>query len=200
MVTVNAPIEVDITQVNKTWFTLKKKKDRGPAPQFAIGFYQRIKDSDNCRLTKLPAKTPSMIAKLVQEHVQPGATLYCEKGMLPDSLREIYVIEELNDGEHVRGDIHINNIKNAWKDLKRNIKREYISVSSWHLELYLGEVEWHVNHRNMSASERFETLIKASVRTVKHMTYDDLTDKNQNSKKKKSAEVSHQKLASEVSP
>lgn len=171
-----APIEVDVTQINKTWYSGHKRKH--PSPQYVIAFYQRIKQSDNCRVKKLPDNKPETIEKFVRETISAPATIYCEQGILPLALKKDYTVEELNavGGEHVRGDIHINNVKNVWKDLKRNIKREYISVSNEHLQGYCDEVSWHINNRNLSPGERFAKMIGATA-NGEHMTYRELTSR-----------------------
>lgn len=172
-----APIEVDVTQVNKTWFTLKKKNDY--TPQYVIGFYQRLKESDNVIIKKLPDNKPETIDRFIRQSIAPGCTIYCELGILPASIEGDYIVNELDakEGEHVRGEIHINNLKNVWRDLKRNIKREYISVSPQHLQGYCNEVAWKINNRGLSDSERFCLGIKLAVGS-RHMSYQELTSRN----------------------
>jgi hypothetical protein len=179
IVNVIAPIEVDVTQVNKTWFSLKKKKDY--TPQYVIGFYQRVKKY--CRIQKLPDNKAVTVEEFVRENILPGATLYCEEGILPDALKEVYKVHELkaSEGEHVRGEIHINNLKNAWKDLKRNIKREHFHVSPQHLQGYCDHVAWHINNQDLSPGERFELAIRQAA--VPRVTYKELV--NRNPKKRK---------------
>ena len=175
--TVLAPIEIDVTQVNKTWFSLRKKKSY--TPQYVIGFYQRFKKSDNVVIKKLPDNKLETIDRFIREVVASGAHIYCERGVLPDSIHEGYVVHELEakEGEHVKGDIHINNLKNVWRDLKRNIKREYIHVSPHHLQGYCDEVAWKINKRELSTSDKF-TLLMQSAANRPPLGYRELTSRN----------------------
>lgn len=171
---IRVPIEVDITYVNKTWFSFKNPKKIN---QYVIGLFQRT-DRDNSKIIAIPNNDPETIINVIFENVENGAMLYAEENILPDSLKNIYEVHEfmVNAGKKVNGDLHTNNVKNMWRDLKRNIKREYIHVSSQHLQSYCDEISWHINNRNLSPMEKFELALNNSVRTKKS-TYKDLTKK-----------------------
>lgn len=152
MVTVRMPIEVDITQVNKTWFSLRKPVN---VKHYVIGFCQREGDAI---IEYIEDNDVETIVSSVLKHTQTGSILYAEEGILPEQLCTLYEIHELN-GNRVKGDIHVNHVKNLWKDLKRVIKQTHISVSKKHLQLYCDEVAWRFNHRNLSAFEKFNLLL-----------------------------------------
>lgn len=174
---VRVPIEIDITYTNHTWFSMRKpnkkkfyvlgifRRGYGKAPGFAI--IKTLKDNSQ-----------EEIKQVLVETVQKGAMLYAEEKILSDEVKEMYEVYEFNVAEdgHVKGDIHVNNVKNMWRDLKRNIKREHIQVSQKHLQLYCSEVAWRINHRHLSPAERFEAALQnLSIPQGKKRTFEDLT-------------------------
>jgi len=165
--TVRLPVEVDITCVNKGWFTLKKKPN---VQHFIIGFFQR---NGKAIISAMPNNDPETIKEFVLKHAQQGCILYTENKMLPTEVKQLYEVYELDKDTHVNGDIHVNNVKSMWKDLKRTIKQTHVNVSQKHLQLYCDEVAWRVNHRDLSPSERFDLLLTACA-TGKKRTYQDL--------------------------
>lgn len=50
--------------------------------------------------------------------------------------------------EWVRGDVHINNVENAWSLFKRSIVGSYHQISTKHMDAYLDEFEWRFNQRD----------------------------------------------------
>jgi len=168
-VSVRMPIEVDVTYVNKTWFSPKKPSN---IRQYVIGFYQR---GGMAIITSIPNNDPETIKNTVCSRVEKGAMLYAQEGILPASLNELYEVHNFQptDGRSVNGDIHINNVNNMWKDLKRQLKRTFIQVSSKHLQSYCDEVVWHINTRDLTPEQKFELLMSNCVRTEKR-TYQDL--------------------------
>lgn len=160
MAFIKVPIEVDITYVNKTWFSLKKKY-KADVRHYVIGIYQRgIGDVPGVAIINtLSDNSFEVIEAAVLESIGTGAILYCEKNILPITLKESYEIVELQDGKHSNGDVHVNNVKNMWKDLKRTIKQTHVQVSQKHLHLYCGEVAWRANHRHLSPSDKFHLIL-----------------------------------------
>lgn len=175
---VRVPIEVDITYTNKTWFSLKKKISN--EKHYVIGFYQRgIKGQVNgiAIIKALPDNKSETIEKVVLENISKGCMLYAHENILPASLKNVYEISELkvSEGQFTNGDIHINNVNNMWRDLKRLIKREHIHVSKKHLQLYCSEVAWRINHSHLNTQGRFEALMSnLSVKPEKR-SYQDFT-------------------------
>lgn len=173
-VNVRVPIEVDITYVNKTWYTTKKKVTKDEK-HYVIGFFQR---EGKCIIEALPDNNPETIEKSILDNVQKGAMIFCEENIVPYTLDDDYEIYELksSEGERVSGDIHVNNVKNMWKDLKRVIKRTHIQVSKKHLQLYCSEVAWRVNTRHLSDSERFELALNQLANNFKRTPYNKLIE------------------------
>lgn len=156
------PFEVDVTQVNKTWFNYKNiKTPKLVKDQYVIGVYRRgiYNHPPVVRIIHLLDNTDESIHKALIELIVHGATIYCQKNILPKSLDEFYEIYELKEGTRVDGDLHINNLKNVWRDLKRNIKGEHVQVSSKHLQSYCSEVAWRINNAHLSPAQKLDLLI-----------------------------------------
>ena len=53
-----------------------------------------------------------------------------------------------SEEEWVVGDVHTNSVEGVWSLLKRSIVGAWHQVSAKHLDAYLSEVEFRINHRN----------------------------------------------------
>ncbi len=168
------PIELGIAHVNEAWWSTKLKR-KVVEDMYVIGFYQRSKPC-KCLIVVLDDKSESSIEKSVVEHISEGNLIYCESGVLPKSISDIYTIVEVGRGEKTTEtkDQHINHVNSMWRDLKRNIKDEHIQVSKKHLQLYCDEVAWRINNAHLSAFEKFDMLIKSAAQ-VGPRKYKDLT-------------------------
>lgn len=174
---VTLPIEVDITYVNKTWFSAKNI-DKTIKKQYVIGFYRRAGFGYPCQviIDVLPDNEPKTIIDAVMNKIQLGSTLYAEENILPAELKEAYQLQELKPPSFAAGEVHLSNIKNAWRDLKRNIKMVHVSVSNKYLNLYCDEVAWKINNSHFTHEDRFNKLINLSAMTT-HTTYKERTSK-----------------------
>ena len=63
-------------------------------------------------------------------------------------------------GEYKRGDAHTNSIESVWALLKRQIVGTHHWVSPKHLEKYVQEMTWRLNHRNMTPADRMNALFE----------------------------------------
>lgn len=176
MITVEVPIEVGITYTNKSWY---RRGDKIKEKNYVMGIFKRgvANVKSVARIISLKDDNDYTIADCISENIASGATIYTEENLLPFFLKEFYNIVELkkNDG-HAKGDLHINNINNMWKDLKRQIKREHIHVSKDHLQGYCNEVAWRINNNHLSPQEKFELIFK-SIATAPKLTYKALKSK-----------------------
>lgn len=145
-----APIEVDVTQVNKTWFA---NRNIGKLKHYVVGIFQR---EGKAIIVAIPDNEPKTVADVILKHIGKGCTIYCESDIIPQSIRQYYEIHELGDGARSNGDVHINNVNNMWKDLKRHLKRTYIQVSQKYIQIYCDEVAWAINNRHLSPKDKFK--------------------------------------------
>lgn len=175
-ISVRVPIEVDVTYINKTWGSFKKKQSSN-VRHYVIGFYRRSIANMPCHaiIKSIPNNFQETVSKAVIETIGKGATLYAHEKILPISLSKFYDIHDLkvSENEFIRGDIHINNVNNLWKSLRRLIKQEHVQVSQKHLQLYCNEVAWRTNNNHLTPAQRFEKMIGLSG-IAGHQTYQDL--------------------------
>ena len=63
-------------------------------------------------------------------------------------------------GEYVRmgGFVHTNTIESVWAQLKRQIIGVHHWVSNKHLDLYVQEMPWRVNRRDMKVTPRMNDM------------------------------------------
>lgn len=156
MPTIKTSVEVDVTYVNKTWFSLRPNKG-GNVKHYVIGFFQR--EPGKAIIKALPDNKPETITQAVFESVAKGAILYSQENILPSSLNEFYEMRVFEEGKHINGDIHVNNVNNMWRDLKRQLKRVHVQVSQKHLQGYCNEVAWRINNRHLTPMEKFNLLL-----------------------------------------
>lgn len=154
-VSVKVPVEIDITYVNKTWYSLRKQNN---VKQYVIGFYQR---EGKAVIKVIPNNDQETIELIIIETVSEGSILYAEENIIPRTLDDMYEIYELKstEGERAVGDMHVNNVKNIWRDLKRLLKMTHIHVSKKHLQGYCTEVVWRINNKNLTSEEKFNLLL-----------------------------------------
>ena len=63
-----------------------------------------------------------------------------------------------NKGEWRKGDAHTNSIESVWALLKRQIIGTHHWISPKHLNKYVEEMTWRLNHRGMTPAERVNAL------------------------------------------
>ena len=73
--------------------------------------------------------------------------------------------------EYVRGEVHTNTIENVWSLLKRSIMDTFHHVNLKHLDLYVDELAWRINHRD---EDLFMLTLRELVRDSGYMRYEDL--------------------------
>jgi len=167
---VKSPIEVDITFVNKTWYSTRNFKK----PEvYVLGLFQR---SGKAIIRVLKDNSRETIELAMTEFVAEGSIIYCEENVLPIELKTRYDIHELkvSEKELAKGDIHISNVRNMWRDLKRQIKSVHVHVSKKHLQLYCDEVAWRINYKDLSPREKFDMLLSNCVVKDRKTSYKNL--------------------------
>lgn len=63
-----------------------------------------------------------------------------------------------NKGEWRRGDAHTNSIESVWALLKRQIIGVHHWISPKHLDRYVGEMTWRLNRRQLTVTERMNSM------------------------------------------
>jgi transposase-like protein len=103
------------------------------------------------------------VMNVIKARTHPESVIYTDTYQLYKHL-EIYHScehESVNhyQGEYSRGGIHINNIEGFWGILKRKLGC-IGGMRRKRLYLFVAEITWIFNHRNMSLSEKEQKLLK----------------------------------------
>jgi transposase-like protein len=125
-----------------------------------------MKQRDGDLITKIvPNTRKETLIPIIEKYVDKDASVVYtdEHGTYTRLPHAGFKHEKVNhkQGEYVRGDVHTNNIENAWSGFKRSIKGTHIKVSKKHLEKYAKEFEYRSNSvsSEMNSSEMFDELI-----------------------------------------
>ena len=107
------------------------------------------------------------LLKQIQEHVSPKARVITDEYKSYTQLPRFgYRHDWVNHRwEHVRGDIHTQNIENVWSHLKRGIRGVYRVVSRKYLQAYVDEYAFRYNNRKVGG--KMFDLILTQVPNVK---------------------------------
>lgn len=116
------------------------------------------------------------VTSIVENHVQPGATLITDDNYAYRRLEKVYphMVIKHSAKEYVNGMAHTNTIEGFWSQLKRGINGIYHHVSFKHLQKYVNEYSLRYNSREVSECYRFNFVLTNMVGRLK---YDELTAK-----------------------
>lgn len=162
----SGPVEMDETYIggqrkNKRLHIrrIRAKKGHGTDKLPIFGAFDR--KSGQVFVAVEPRKLDiAFIRMVLKERITARAKIYTDgfkmyRSMSRHGMRHEYV--DHDDGEYVRGDIHTNNIEGFWGILKRKMgciggmRRKY-------LHLFVGEIVWRFNHRNLTLAEQERKL------------------------------------------
>lgn len=146
---------------------IKAKRGHGTDKLPIMGIFDRSTGRVYVGLMK---KKLSMkcILKILHKRTVPNSKIYTDGfkmyRMLPNYGYQHEYVDHLQ-GEYVRGEVHTNNIEGFWGILKRKLgciggmRRD-------RLYLFVAEIVWKFNHRNMQMKEREEALFKVIKNTT----------------------------------
>ena len=162
------PVELDETYIggqrkNKRLHIrrIKGKRGHGTDKLPIVGLFDRA--SGKVHVMVEPKKLDiHFILFLLKRRVIPHAFIYTDGfkmyRMLPEhGWRHAYV--DHDGGEMVRGEIHTNNIEGFWGILKRKLSC-IGGVRRKRLPLFVGEIAWKFNYRNIPLSEQEKLLFE----------------------------------------
>lgn len=152
----NGIVEVDETYVGGK-YDRRRKRDRYEK-QPVIGLLER---DGKFEAKTIPTPSKSVLVGIVKDRVNKSATVMTDDYIAYKSLGETFNHEKVNHRaeEWVRGQVHTNNIENAWSLFKRSIVGSYHQISTKHMDAYLDEFEWRFNGRENPYLFR-DTLLK----------------------------------------
>ena len=98
----------------------------------------------------------------VTQSVKAGASLMTDEHLVYKGLSRRYDHETVKHGvgQYVRGeDIHTNGIEGVWSLFKRQVYGIHHWVSPKHLQMYLGEMTWRYNRRDIDEGDRMNEFL-----------------------------------------
>jgi transposase-like protein len=138
-----------------------------------VGMKQR---DGEVRATVIPDTSRRVLEGLIEENVEPGASVYTDELRSYRALSRMYAHETVDHAEkYVDGRAHTNGLENFWSLLKRGLSGTYVSVEPFHLFRYLDERLLAYNLRELSDYGRFATVLRAAA--GRRLTYAELTGK-----------------------
>jgi transposase-like protein len=117
--------------------------------------------------------TANNLAKVIEAHVKPSATLITDdfiayKAVAEDMDRKHESVNHSKD-EYVRGTVHTNTVEGFFSLLKRGVNGVYHHVSREHLARYCDEFAFRYEHRKVSDGQRAKLLVAQA--EGKRLTY-----------------------------
>ena len=109
----------------------------------------------------VPVASQFVLQEFIRETVSPNAELLATDAHPAYSTLEGYPQHQVvnhNKGEWRKGDAHTNSIESVWALLKRQIVGTHHWISPKHLNKYVEEMTWRLNHRGMTPAERVNAL------------------------------------------
>lgn len=160
------PIEMDETYVggqrkNKRLHIrrIQAKRGHGTDKTPIVGIFSRV--SGKVYIEILERKLDIYrILEIIQQRTESSGTIYTDGFKMYRMLKERGYTHEYVDhdgGELVRDDIHTNNIEGFWGILKRKLSC-IGGMRRKNLHLFVAEIAWKFNWRNISLEKREERL------------------------------------------
>jgi transposase-like protein len=158
-------IEVDESFVggkNKNRHIDKKvKNSQGRSYKDKVPVIGMLERGGKLRAMIIPDTTKGNIKKALIKTVKKGATLYSDEWKGYNGLKKIFnhSFVDHRKQQFRNGDVCTNGIEGAWASLKRCIFGRYHHTSKKHLHLYVDEVVFRYNHRDIAKGDRLSTLM-----------------------------------------
>jgi transposase-like protein len=149
-------VEVDETYIGGRY---DKRRKRGPyEKQPVMGILQR---NGSFEARTIPTTGKRVLVGIINDRIDKKATIMTDELRAYKCLGKTFNHESVNHRkeEWARGNVHTNNIENAWSLFKRSIVGSYHQISTKHMDAYLDEFEWRFNNRDNKYLFR-DTLIK----------------------------------------
>lgn len=146
-------IEVDETFVGGK--IKGKGRGKGAYMQNKTTVFGMVERDGVLRGQVVPNEQKQTLLPIIQANVAPNSTISSDTHKSYRHLGKLgYKHEAVNHGieEWVRGNCHTNTIEGFWSHLKRGISSTHVSVSSQHLNKYVGEFAFRYNNRKEPAS------------------------------------------------
>ncbi len=151
-------IEVDETYVGGR---AKGKRGRGAANKTPV--VSLVERDGEVRSQVMEQVTSANIGKVMQEHIEPTATVMTDQFQAYKTPGKQFASHEVVDhskDEYVKGKAHTNTAEGYFSQLKRSIDGTHHHVSEKHLNRYLAEFDYRYSTRKVKDGERTEEAIR----------------------------------------
>ncbi len=142
-------------------FDKKVKKSQGRSFKDKTPVLGLLDETGHLRTFRVVNTSSKQIMPLVRQHVEPGATLITDEWHAYNDAQLLYDhhVVHHNLGKYKSNSgMSTNAVENVWSHFKRSITGVYYQVSRRHLPKYLDEFTFKFNTRQLTNSERFETV------------------------------------------
>lgn len=139
-----------VVEVDETWVGGKKQgmgRRYTKNKSIVAGAMER---GGELRLKHIKNTKRITLREFIRNHVRRDCQgLYTDDWVSYRRMGEEYKHETVNhtEKEWIRGEVHTNNVENAWNLFKRCVIGAYHRISQKHLDLYLDEFEFRFNNR-----------------------------------------------------
>lgn len=156
----------DEVEVDETYLAASKWRRRGKGTYVegrkipVLGLIQR--GGGKIIIKVIPNKNKKTVQDIILKHVECGSRLISDGAACYFNMENYYIHDSINhrEGIYVIGDIHTNNIENAWSAFKKAVVGTHHCVSIEHLQRYCDEFAYRWNTKHMTPMEKFNDLIK----------------------------------------
>lgn len=142
-------VEADETWIGPRVSKMNRARRKKPAGKVAIGGLME-RGGRVAAYPLLPAKNWASVSGQLRQRVKRGSTIYTDEAKFYDTLGATgYIHRTVNHslGEYVDWIISTNGIEGFWGNTKRGISGVYHHVSVKHLQGYLNEYTFRLNHK-----------------------------------------------------
>jgi transposase-like protein len=160
----NGKVEVDETYIGgKAINKHGKRSGVGGGAKGKTGVIGALQRKGHLVTRVMDSHSSAELVQFVQKAVAPSADLVVTDEHLAYRNMTGYPTHKMvrhTAGQYVIGDAHTNSIESVWALLKRQIVGIHHYVSPKHLAQYVGEMTWRFNRRELTVTERMNSLFR----------------------------------------
>lgn len=149
-------------EVDESYFGGHRKGNRGRGAAGKVAVFGILKRNGKVFTTPVTDVTKKTLRQIIKQQVDEGSVIYSDSfkaydGLITDGYKHYRINHAKEFARRKRN--HINGIENFWGFAKTKLRR-YNGVSRSKFFLYLKEMEFRFNHRNMELANIIKEIIK----------------------------------------
>lgn len=161
----NGDVEIDEVFIGKgskmyNWSSISTSK------QPIVGMIER--ETKKAKVFLVDNRNVSTLRFIIKNNIEVGSNIYTDSWTGYNNLKKWYNHQSVNhsDREYVRGEAHTNTIENLWGSFKRNIRGAHIHISAKYVQLYMNELCWKHNNKELTTMQRFDKLLRSTYKGI----------------------------------